>query len=85
MYDPSNIGGFSQQNIGDSLSLPTLMSLIHPLSVDDLPMYKPQFSSSMSHIVGEDSPVEEVPTLKKKPSMRRQKSTTLNEEARCIP
>ncbi|GJZ76540.1 hypothetical protein Tco_0641212 [Tanacetum coccineum] len=83
MFDPLNIGGSSQPNIGGSSSLPPPMYPIHSFNVNDLPMYEPRFSLSMYDIVGEDSFVEDVPTQRR----RRQKRTAKNndEGTRCIP
>ena len=49
------------------------MSPIHPFNVDDIPMYSPQFESSMPNIVDDGEEVEEVKAPKKKPSIRHQK------------
>ncbi|GJS59959.1 villin-4 isoform X2 [Tanacetum coccineum] len=60
------------------------MSLINPFSVDDFPMYSPQFSESLPNTVSENSSIEEVLDPTKKPSKRRQKKTSRNDdEARC--
>ncbi|GKB49765.1 hypothetical protein Tco_0900518 [Tanacetum coccineum] len=67
-YNPSNIDGSSSQQ---NTNLP--MSLIHPFSVDDLPMYEHQFTESMPNTVRENSPVEKVLAKKKKALRRRQK------------
>ncbi|GJR16356.1 hypothetical protein Tco_0799008 [Tanacetum coccineum] len=80
MYDSSNIGGSSQLNISGSSSPHPHMSPIHSFSVDDLSMGEPQFSLSMPNTVGDDSPVEEVPPLKKKPSKICQKRTYKNDD-----
>ncbi|GJR70887.1 hypothetical protein Tco_0016952 [Tanacetum coccineum] len=61
------------------------MSLINPFNIDDIPVYIPGFSSSIP-TVREDSSVEEVMTLTKKPAKRRNKRTVQNdEEVWCIP
>ncbi|GKB30990.1 hypothetical protein Tco_0870391, partial [Tanacetum coccineum] len=63
------------------------MSPIHQFSVDDMPMYSPQFPECMPTVL-EDSVVEEVSTTKKKPSERRQKKTMTirnDEELRSTP
>ncbi|GJV10866.1 hypothetical protein Tco_1352407 [Tanacetum coccineum] len=61
------------------------MSPINPFNIDDIPVYIPGFSSSIP-TVREDSSVEEVMTLTKKPAKRRNKRTIQNdEEVWCIP
>ncbi|GJR18151.1 hypothetical protein Tco_0966678 [Tanacetum coccineum] len=55
------------------------MSPINPFNIDDIPVYIPGFSSSIP-TVREDSSVEEVMTLTKKPAKRRNKRTVQNDE-----
>ncbi|PWA71143.1 hypothetical protein CTI12_AA277610 [Artemisia annua] len=66
MYD-LNIGGSLQPNIGRSSSQPPPMSSIHPFNFDDIPMYEPQFASSIPKTVDNEEEVEEVTAPKKKP------------------
>ncbi|GJV47554.1 hypothetical protein Tco_1437766 [Tanacetum coccineum] len=55
------------------------MSPINPFNIDDIPVHIPGFSSSIP-TVREDSSVEEVMTLTKKPAKRRNKRTVQNDE-----
>ena len=40
---------------------------IHLFNFDDIPMYSPQFESSMPNTIDDEEEVEEVTTPKKKP------------------